>query len=141
MPLSITAMHDDEAADIISLWQRAGLTRPWNDPARDIAFARRSGHAEILVGRQDGKVVASVMVGHDGHRGVVYYLAVDPGMRKQNLGCAMMDAAEGWLVERGVWKLNLMIRAENEAVRKFYEALGYVVEERVVMARRLDGAE
>jgi len=77
------------------------------------------------------------MVGHDGHRGGVYYVSVAPEARETGLGRAIMREAEGWLKARGIGKLNLMIRAENEAVRTFYEKLGYVQEERIVMARRL----
>lgn len=137
MAIKIAPMGVDDIPAIVSLWQQAGLVRPWNDPEKDIAFARNSGHGEILVGREQGVLVASVMVGHDGHRGVVYYLAVDPDHQKKGLGRMMMQSAENWLKARGVWKLNLMIRAENDMVRSFYEALGYQPEERIVMARRL----
>ena len=77
------------------------------------------------------------MVGHDGHRGTVYYVCVDPERRNEGLGRAIMDAAEHWLRDRGVWKLNLMVRAENQDVVEFYTSLGYSVEERVNMAKRL----
>lgn len=137
MAIKIAPMGVDDIPAIVSLWQQAGLVRPWNDPEKDIAFARNSGHGEILVGREQGALVASVLVGHDGHRGVVYYLAVDPDHQKKGLGRMMMQGAENWLKARGVWKLNLMIRAENDMVRSFYEALGYQPEERIVMARRL----
>ena len=137
MAIKIIPMGDEDIPAIVFLWQRAGLVRPWNDPEKDIAFARSSEHADILVGREQNTIIASVMVGHDGHRGVVYYLAVDPDHQKKGLGRVMMQAAENWLKARSVWKLNLMIRAENDMVRSFYEALGYQPEERIVMARRL----
>ena len=82
-------------------------------------------------------VIASVMVGHDGHRGIVYYVATHPDYQRKGLGKATMRAAEHWLTQRGVWKLNLLVRAENDAVRVFYEALGYEVEPRLCMARKL----
>ena len=86
---------------------------------------------------EDETVIASVMVGHDGHRGIVYYVATHPDFQRKGLGAAAMRAAEGWLTQRGVWKLNLLVRAENEAVRSFYEKLGYEVEPRLCMARKL----
>ena len=82
-------------------------------------------------------VIASVMVGHDGHRGIVYYVATHPDFQRKGLGAAAMRAAESWLTQRGVWKLNLLVRAENQAVRSFYEKLGYEVEPRLCMARKL----
>jgi len=135
-----SALEDDDIEALIALWQACGLTRPQNDPEKDIAFARAGPASAILVGRQGGRIVASVMVGHDGHRGVVYYVAVDPTHQRAGLGRQVMAAAEDWLTARGIWKLNLVIRAENEAVRAFYERLGYEVEPRIVMARRLQPA-
>lgn len=135
--ITMRPIEDGDVDAVIALWHRAGLTRPWNDPARDIAFARTQPNSDVLVGVVDGAPVATVMVGHDGHRGIVYYVAVDPDHRRKGLGRAVMRAAEYWLVARGVWKLNLVVRPENDGVRAFYESLGYEVEPRLNMARRL----
>ena len=78
------------------------------------------------------------MVGHDGHRGWVYYLAVTPARRREGHGRVLMAACEEWLVARGVPKLNLMIRGSNEEAVGFYAALGYAAEDRVIMSKRLD---
>lgn len=123
--MAIEDVDDDDIDAVIGLWRAVGLTRPWNDPRQDIAFARDSVDATVLVGRIDDRIVASVMVGHDGHRGGVYYLAVDPARRGQGLGRRMMAAAERWLLNRGVWKLNLNVRADNTSVIGFYGSLGY----------------
>ena len=104
----------DEAA-LIALWQSCDLLRPWNDPYKDIAFCTSSGHGEILVGEADDELIACVMVGHDGHRGWLYYLAVAPARQRQGLGREMVAAAEQWLGERNVPKAELMIRRENTA--------------------------
>jgi len=130
-------LADGEQDAVIELWRRCGLTRPWNDPAKDIAFAQKGPASDVLVAVVDGKLAASVMVGHDGHRGIVYYVSVDPGLQGRGYGKQAMRAAERWLTERGIWKLNLLVRAENEAIRGFYEALGYQVEPRLCMARKL----
>lgn len=88
------------------------------------------------MGRVDGRIVASVMVGHDGHRGAVYYLAVAPDQQGTGAGRAMMTAAEDWLRARGVPKLNVMVRRENLAVTRFYAALGYGEDDVVVLSKR-----
>src|SRR6185295_7514675 len=95
--LSISPITDADVALVIALWQRCGLTRPWNDPTGDMAFARQSTNTAILVGRVDGAIVGSVMVGHDGHRGWVYYVAIDPDQQRKDFGRAIMTAAEDWL--------------------------------------------
>jgi ribosomal protein S18 acetylase RimI-like enzyme len=137
--LAIMPITDTDVAAVVDLWQRCGLTRPWNDPSGDIAFARRGPNSAVLVGRQGGAIVATVMVGHDGHRGWFYYLAVDPAVQGRGFGRAMTQAAEAWLVERGIVKAQLMVRADNDRVRAFYEALGYGEQKRVLFAKWLDG--
>jgi ribosomal protein S18 acetylase RimI-like enzyme len=140
-PLSIAAIEDGDIADVIALWQACGLTRPWNDPAADIALARKGPNATVLVGRDGGSLVASVLVGHDGHRGWVYYVAVDPECRHNGYGRVIMAAAEDWLRARGLEKLQLMVRGDNAEVQTFYQSLGYLKQDRVVFAKWLDGRE
>ena len=88
---------DADTDAVIALWHAAGITRPWNDPATDLAFARRGSHATVLVGEQAGRIVATVMVGEDGHRGWVYYVAADPALHGTGLGRATMPPPKpGW---------------------------------------------
>jgi ribosomal protein S18 acetylase RimI-like enzyme len=130
---------DADVEGVVALWHACDLTRPWNDPYRDIAFARGGAASTILVAEDGGRILASVMVGHDGHRGVLYYLAVAPDHRGRGLGKQAVHVAEAWLGARGVWKVNLLVRAENQRVRGFYETLGYEVNPVVCMARRISG--
>ena len=139
--LSITAIEDAEIPEVIALWQRCGSTRPWNDPASDIALARKGTNSTVLLGRHDGALVASVLVGHDGHRGWVYYVTVDPECRYAGFGRAIMNAAEAWLRARGIAKLQLMVRKENTKVHAFYQSIGYYNQQTVTFAKWLDGRE
>ena len=139
--LDITAIADADVPAVVALWQRCGLVRPWNDAVADIAFARKGDNATILVGRAADTIAASVMVGHDGHRGWVYYVAVDPDHQRQNFGRVIMAAAEDWLRARGVEKLQLMVRPDNTQVNAFYESLGFGEQKRVIYAKWLDGRE
>src|SRR5882724_12051612 len=85
MPV-IRPFQDADLAAVVALWQTCDLTRPWNPPARDIEFCRSSGHGEIFVAEAAGAIVGTVMAGHDGHRGWLYYVAVDPTRRRDGLG-------------------------------------------------------
>ena len=116
---------DADIPAVIALWQAAGLCRPWNDPEKDIAFARRDSHSTVLVAESAGRVVATVMAGEDGHRGWLYYVAADPALRGTGLGRQIVEAGERWLAMRGVWKVQLLVRQENTVVHGFYEHLGY----------------
>ena len=136
--LAIADIRDADVAPVIALWQACGLTRPWNDPAQDIAFARGKAGSDVLVGLLEGSIVASVMVGHDGHRGAMYYVSVDPARRGHGFGRQMIAAAEDWMRQRGVWKANLLVRTGNEAVLAFYEELGYARGSSVPIEKWLD---
>lgn len=91
------AVSDDEIASLIALWKACDLVRTWNDPEKDIAFARSGPASDVLVAVDGGTVIASVMVGHDGHRGMVYYVATHPDYQRKGIGKATMRAAEHWL--------------------------------------------
>ena len=139
--LAIAPIEDADVADVIALWRRCGLTRPWNDPAADIALARKGANATVLIGRNGSAIVATAMVGHDGHRGWVYYVATEPAHRGKGYGRAIMHAAEDWLRRTGIAKLQLMVRRENAAAGAFYGAIGYGEAQVLVFARWLDGRE
>ncbi|WP_157340410.1 GNAT family acetyltransferase [Bradyrhizobium pachyrhizi] len=139
--LAIAPITDADIADVVALWQACGLTRPWNDPAADIALARRGPNSAVLVGRDDNTIVATAMVGHDGHRGWVYYVAVDPNRQGMGLGRTIMAAAEDWLRAAGVPKLQLLVRRENAKAGAFYQSLGYDESTSVMLAKWLDGRE
>jgi hypothetical protein len=142
LALAITSIEDRDVAEVIRLWQRAGLVREWNDPAGDIALARKASNATVLLGRDgDRALVASVLVGHDGHRGWVYYVSVDPDHRLKDYGRQIMTSAEDWLRTRGIVKLQLMVRGDNAKVHAFYNSLGYYDQKRVTFAKWLDGRE
>jgi ribosomal protein S18 acetylase RimI-like enzyme len=139
--LIVSSIEDNDLAEVTHLWRRAGLVREWNDPSGDIALARKERNSTILLGRHEGALVASVLVGHDGHRGWVYYVSVDPDHRFKGYGRDIMTAAENWLRARGIAKLQLMVRGDNPKVHAFYESLGYYDQKRVTFAKWLDGRE
>jgi ribosomal protein S18 acetylase RimI-like enzyme len=134
----IAAANPEDAKDVVVLWQACGLTRPWNDPLADFRLALSTEGSTVLVEREGSAVIGSVMVGFDGHRGWVYYLAVAPDRRGEGLGRALMAAAEAWLRERSAPKIQLMVRADNDAALGFYEALGLEVQKVVVLGRFLE---
>jgi ribosomal protein S18 acetylase RimI-like enzyme len=127
----------DETA-VLDLWHRCGLTRPWNDPGKDIARKMAVRPDLFLVGVIDGVIVATVMAGYEGHRGWVNYLGVDPERRREGLGRAIMQRVEELLRESGCPKINLQVRASNEEAIGFYRRLGYAVEDVVNLGKRLE---
>lgn len=136
--IEIWALTDGDIPTVIALWERCQLIRPENDPRADISRARSTANAEIFVGKREDAVVATVMVGFDGHRGWVYYLAVEPTLQRAGYGKAMMNSAEHWLRSRNVPKLLLMVSEENAAALGFYEALGFEESPVTTLGRQLN---
>jgi ribosomal protein S18 acetylase RimI-like enzyme len=134
--LIIDILRADEIAPAVALWERCGLTRPWNDARADARLALAGPASTILAGRRADRLAATAMVGADGHRAWVYYLGVDPEERGRGVGAAMMTAAEAWAWGRGMPKLQLMVRADNAQAEAFYRAIGYELETVTVWSRR-----
>ena len=111
--------------DLVELWSVCGLLRPWNDPLEDIHLCVTAPSSELVVADSAGRLIGSAMLGHDGHRGWVYYLAVHPNWQRNGIGRSLMSYAEGWMDQRQVPKIQAMIRADNLPVRGFYKRLGY----------------
>jgi hypothetical protein len=137
--LAIDDLAERDVGAVVTLWINCDLVRPWNDARGDIARALANPNSTVLAARLDGMIVGAVMVGHDGHRGWIYYLAVDPTMRGRGYGRLIVAAAERWLTARDIPKVMLMVRPENTEVRAFYEAAGYFDQPRAVFAKWLDG--
>jgi ribosomal protein S18 acetylase RimI-like enzyme len=138
MPLTIRPTTADDEQAVIALWRVCDLVASYNDPAVDFAFARAGACSDVLVGEDEtGQIKGSVMVGHDGHRGWLYYVASDPDSRGAGFGRQMVTAAEDWLRGRGVVKAQLLVRETNTKVVSFYEHLGFEVAPRVVMGKWL----
>jgi ribosomal protein S18 acetylase RimI-like enzyme len=136
--LRIRSFEEADTEQVVALWAECGLTRPWNDPRRDIARKLTVQRELFLVGVDAaGAVVASAMAGYDGHRGWVNYLAVTPARQGRGDGRALMQEVEQRLLGLGCPKLNLQIREGNEGVMEFYRALGYTRDAAVSFGKRL----
>lgn len=138
--MEIRRYVESDFAAVVALWDEAGISVPYNDPAQEIPLALASPNTALFIGEEDGELVGTVLAGHDGHRGWLYKLAVTPVRRQRGLGRRLVAHAESWLAAQGMPKINLMIRDTNAAVRDFYVRLGYVVAPRSVMQKGLDAA-
>ena len=137
----IRPFRREDTEPVVALWRAAGLVVPWNDPYRDIE-RKLTVQPELFLVAEDASdgapsVVGAAMVGYDGHRGWVNYLAVHESRRGKGLGAAIMAEAERLLVERGCPKLNLQVRSSNQGVIDWYRSLGYEPDHVVSLGKRL----
>jgi len=135
--MDIRTFELNDSAAVIALWKACGLTRPWNNPELDIQRKLSVKDELFLVAEIDQRIIGSVMGGYDGHRGWINYLAVDPDIRKQGTGRALMDAVQARLLKLDCPKINLQVRQGNDAVAAFYEAIGYIDDECRSFGKRL----
>ena len=127
----------DESA-VIALWQACDLVRSWNDPQKDIQRKLAVDPELFLVGALDGRLIATVMIGYEGHRGWINYLAVHPEHRRCGHARKIMAAGENLLSSLGCPKINLQVRTTNRSVLEFYQALGYAADDVVSLGKRLE---
>ena len=135
--LPLRPYRESDEGQVVALWQECGLTRPWNDPHKDIARKLQVQRELFLVVEREGRIAATIMAGYDGHRGWVYYLAVAPAHRGHGIATQLMRQVEQELQARGCPKLSLLVRSTNAGVRAFYRKLGYAQDESVPLGRRL----
>jgi ribosomal protein S18 acetylase RimI-like enzyme len=128
---------DDQRA-VIDLWDRCGLLRPWNNPVKDICRKLAANSDWLLVAVVRNKIAGSVMIGYEGHRGWINYLAVDPSLRRQGIGRRLMEEAESLLQKAGCPKINLQVRSTNTEAAGFYVSLGYVQDDVISLGKRID---
>jgi ribosomal protein S18 acetylase RimI-like enzyme len=136
-PVFIRAFQPADSPAVLALWESAGLVRPQNDPAKDIARKLRVNPEWFLVAVDDSRIVGTVMAGYEGHRAWINYLAVAPSARRQGVGRALMAEAERLVRAAGCPKINLQVRPDNPAVIAFYERIGFNVEGAISLGKRL----
>ena len=126
-----------DEAPLIKLWERCELVVAWNDPSKDISRKFQLDPEGFLLGWHDNSLIASVMVGYEGHQWWINYLAVDPEFRRKELGRTMMKSAETYLEKFECPKINLQIQAKNHQVIEFYKSIGFLQEDVINMGKRL----
>lgn len=138
--MSSLTIRDLKAGDIdavLRFWVKTGLTREGHYPEASIAFSSKSANSTILVAEKNDELVGTVMAGHDGHWGWIYYLGVACDWRALGLGKRLLTTAENWLRVRGVAKVNLLVMKDNLDALSFYDRMGYSEFPAVSMQKKL----
>ena len=133
----IRPFTEADMSAVVDLWKLCDLTRPWNDPTKDITRKLTVQPELFLLAEQEGRIIGSVMAGYEGHRGWINYLAVHPDYRRAGLGRQLMAAAEKRLLSLGCPKINLQVRTSNAAAIGFYQSIGFAQDEVVSYGKRL----
>jgi ribosomal protein S18 acetylase RimI-like enzyme len=137
--LEIRPYKEVDETQVIQIWSDCGLVVPWNDPKTDIKRKLAVQRHLFLIGCTEGNVIATVMAGYEGHRGWINYLAVRPDHQGTGIGKLMVQEVERLLKTEGCPKINLQVRSSNDKVIKFYEHIGYKVDDVVSLGKRIEG--
>ena len=135
--MNVRELSAGDVARAVALWRQVELVRPWNDPERDFFQALSAPSCAVLGAESEDELLGTVMVGFDGHRGWLYYVAVAPSHQGHGLGSALVEAAENWLRERGARKTQLMVRRTNVGAGQFYAKRGYELSDAAVWQKWL----
>jgi len=131
----VNAAHRSQ---VVALWEAVfGYEAAHNKPSLVIDKKLAVDDQLFFVAISDNAVVGTIMAGYDGHRGWIYSVAVSPLHQKQGIGSRLVTHAERILTSKGAVKINLQIMEGNESVARFYSSLGYSVEKRVSMGKRV----
>ncbi|MBC3258946.1 GNAT family acetyltransferase [Pseudomonas paralactis] len=127
-------------AQVIELWQQAfGYDTAHNLPSLAIDKKLAVNDGLFFVATDKKAVIGTILAGYDGHRGWLYSVAVHADYRRHGLGSSLVRHAEQALTALGCMKINLQITGGNDVVVGFYEALGYGVEPRISMGKKIAG--
>jgi len=135
--LDIRSFQVSDESDVIGLWHICNLVVPQNDPKKDIEMKLQVQPELFLVGVISNRIISTVMSGYDGHRGWIYYLAVDPDFQKNGIGRCMFEKAEMKLRKLGCSKINLQVRNSNKSVIAFYKHIGFLDDDVLGLGKRL----
>lgn len=138
MKVALRPFLDRDREALVELWSTCGLTRPWNNPYRDIERKLAHDPSHLLVLESEGELIGSVMVGYEGHRGWVNYLAVHPSHRRNGHGRMLMEEAERILRALGCPKINVQVRTSNAEALAFYERIGFALDQASSLGKRLE---
>ena len=133
----IRSFQVSDEPDVIDLWHRCNLVVPQNDPKKDIEMKLQVQPELFFVGVISSRIVSTVMSGYDGHRGWLYYLAVDPDFQKRGIARRMVEEVESKLRELGCPKINLQVRNSNKPVIAFYKHIGFGDDDVIGMGKKL----
>ena len=134
---NITIFEDKHRTQVIDLWKKCNLIKSWNDPNKDIDRKLKVNDNLFLIVEFNKVIIGSAMIGYDGHRGSLYYLAVDPKHQRKGVGGMLMKEIEKRLIEVGCPKINIFIRNSNIEVKEFYQSIDYEEQDCLVYGKRL----
>ena len=136
--MKIRNYHQSDKESVISLWKEVfNPNQHHNDPGIAINMKNKHNDNLFFVAEEGNQIIGSIISGFDGHRGWLYSLAVHPRYRRKGIGTSLVNKALDELENLGCLKVNLQINSDNKTVIDFYEKIGFLIEERISMGKKM----
>lgn len=117
------AEHYDEVYALWSITSKRALRADDDRQGIERFLGRNEGLSQIAV--MDGKIVGTVLAGHDGRRGFLYHVAVLPEYRRHGIAAKMVSKAIESLENEGIKKTNIFVFKDNALGQAFWSTIGW----------------
>lgn len=127
MKINIRPTTIDDYDEIFALWQitsKRALSSADEKPQIERYLSRNAGLSQVAVA--DGKIVGTVLAGHDGRRGFIHHMAVLPDYRRRRIGHALAETAIAKIEAEGIEKTHIFCYQNNETGQQFWRDFGFV---------------
>ena len=125
--MEIRNMQLDDYDSVYALWlSYPGMGLNNLDDSREGItkyLARNTDTCFVAV--EDGRIIGSILTGHDGRRGYISHTAVSPSHQRQGIGKQLVEVALDALKQQDINKVNLVVFARNEKGNAFWEKMGF----------------
>lgn len=125
--MEIRNMQLDDYDSVYALWLSCpgmGLNN-LDDSREGITKYLARNPDTCFVAVEDGRIIVSILTGHDGRRGYISHTAVSPSHQRQGIGKQLVEVALDALKRQDINKVNLVVFARNEKGNAFWEKMGF----------------
>jgi len=120
-------MTIEDYEGVYALWKKIkgfGI-RSIDDSKEGVARFLKRNPTTSVVAEKDGRIVGSILCGHDGRRGCLYHVCVDEDYRRHGIGKRMVVFAMKALKEEKINKVSLIAFTENDIGNAFWNTIGW----------------
>jgi ribosomal protein S18 acetylase RimI-like enzyme len=130
----IREMTIDDYEMAIELWRKTeGMALSEADSRESIAYYLNRNEGMSFVCTDCEQIIGTILCGHDGRRGYIYHVAVNPNYRGQSIGRKLVDCSLGRLKLAGIAKCHLMVIEDNEIGNQFWSRSGWMKRDGILL--------
>ncbi|MBQ6387321.1 MAG: GNAT family N-acetyltransferase [Ruminococcus sp.] len=125
--MTIRPMTIEDYEEVFAMWRittRRALSKADEKSQIERYLQRNEGMSQVAV--IDGRIVGTVLAGHDGRRGLIHHMAVLPAYRRRHIGHKLAEKAIEQITADGIDKTHIFCYQNNETGQRFWSDFGFV---------------